>query len=270
MSGLPWSKFFWSDYASDPALKLCSFAAQGLWMRMLCIASEHEPPGFVAVNGIGLDAKGIARMTGGTIEEVSELIEEQEKNGVFNRDRRGWIYSRRMINEAKKRRDASEWGKKGGNPNLGKQSDNSGKVKAHAKGSAKGEFKPQKPEARVQKEKRPLVKKEIPIPDDWAPRPFGDGTQSRKIVDGWSRDEHQRQVEAFVAHHRGHGSRWADWQAAWSTWVLNSERFGKPRESRPSAAEPGSFLESIQQRERNEQLKRELEQRRLKVAGGAG
>lgn len=118
MSGLPWSKFFWSDYAADPALKLCSFAAQGLWMRMLCIAAEHDPVGYVAVNGRGLDASGVARMTGGATDEVAGLVSELEGNGVFNRDRRGWIYSRRMIKEMRRTRAASATGKLGGNPKL--------------------------------------------------------------------------------------------------------------------------------------------------------
>ena len=30
MSGLPWGKFFWKDWLTDPALSVCSLAAQGL------------------------------------------------------------------------------------------------------------------------------------------------------------------------------------------------------------------------------------------------
>lgn len=148
-SALPFGKFFWSDYASDPALKMCSFGAQGLWMRMLCVAAEHDPVGYVAVNGRGLDTALIARIAGGSSEEVNGLLSELEGNGVFSRDRRGWIYSRRMIRDAKKARDARENGKKGGNPSLSKQMENPA--------SDKGEDKPHIPEARDQK---PESKKE--------------------------------------------------------------------------------------------------------------
>ena len=55
MSGTIWSKFYWSDWETDPALRLCSLAAQGLWMRMLCVAASHDPIGYVAVAGRGLD-----------------------------------------------------------------------------------------------------------------------------------------------------------------------------------------------------------------------
>jgi hypothetical protein len=143
-SALPFGKFFWSDYASDPALKMCSFAAQGLWMRMLCIAAESDPAGYVAVNGRGLDAAMIARVSGGSLEEVDGLLSELEINGVFSRDRRGWIYSRRMIRDAKKARNARENGKKGGNPNLSKERENPP--------SDNGEDKPHIPEARNQKQ----------------------------------------------------------------------------------------------------------------------
>jgi hypothetical protein len=115
-------------------------------MRMLCIAAEHDPIGYVAVNGRGLDEAAIARVTGGASGEVETLIAELAANGVFSRDRRGWIYSRRMLRDAKKARKARENGKKGGNPSLCGQRDFSG--------SDKGEDKPHIPEAIYQKEER--------------------------------------------------------------------------------------------------------------------
>lgn len=75
----------------------------------------------------------------------------------------------------------------------------------------------------VKPKDKSLVKK--PLPDDWEPGEFGEATQSRTIVSGWSQLEFQRQLEAFRAHHRREGNRYPDWQAAWSTWVLNSQRF---------------------------------------------
>lgn len=240
MSGLPWAKFFWSDYAADPALKLCSFAAQGLWMRMLCIAAEHEPVGFIAVNGNGLDIDGIARMTGGDSNEVSALLIELDRNGVFSRDRRGWIYSRRMINDAKKRRNAHERGKKGGNPSLLKQRENQDTLKLEDKSEDNIGDKPQSPEARVQS-KKALPKKALP--DGWEPNRFSAGTKCEAIERRWSTDEFRTQLEGFKAHHTKLGSRFVDWQAAWSTWVLNSEKF--KREDSRAQPKPGSYLETV-------------------------
>lgn len=172
MSGLPWTKFYWSDWESDPALRLCSYAAQGLWMRMLCIASAHDPIGYVAVAGRGLSETDIARTTGGSELEVRDLLGELDRNGVFSRDRTGRIYSRRMVGDAKKAAISRKNGKLGGNPRLGKGSDN----QSWDNPADKGGLKTQKPEARVQKKENP------PAP------PKGDG-QSEEIkaaFDGWN------------------------------------------------------------------------------------
>lgn len=93
MSGVVWSKFFWQDWETDPAVRLCSLAAQGLWMRMLCIASAHDPIGYVAVAGKGLDETSLARLTGCQESEIASLLGELDRNGVFSRDRQGRIYS---------------------------------------------------------------------------------------------------------------------------------------------------------------------------------
>ena len=53
----PWSKFFWNDWENDPALKLCSLAAQGLWMRMLCICAKGETRGWLLVSGRPLSVR---------------------------------------------------------------------------------------------------------------------------------------------------------------------------------------------------------------------
>lgn len=142
----PWGKFFWQDWESDPALKLCSLAAQGLWMRMLCIAATHDPIGYVAVAGIALDETGLARLTGAPESEVRSLLGELDRTGVFSRDAKHRIYSRRMIRDARKAATARKNGKKGGNPSLGNNKGKSGSDNLPDKGG----LKPHKPEARSQ------------------------------------------------------------------------------------------------------------------------
>jgi hypothetical protein len=149
----PWSKFFWQDWETDARLKLCSLSAQGLWMRMLCIAAQHDPIGYVAVAGIGLDETAIARLTGASESEVQSLLGELTRTGVFSRDAKGRIYSRRMIRDARKAAAARKNGKLGGNPSLSKQSIN----QAWDNPSDKGGDKPQsqKPYARKKERKNP-------------------------------------------------------------------------------------------------------------------
>lgn len=116
MAGTVWTKFFWSDWESDPSLRMCSLAAQGLWMRMLCVASSND--GYVRVNGRGLEVSDIARLAGETPDATLDLLEELDRNGVYSKNRKGVIFSRRMIRDIKTAKKNSKNGSKGGNPKL--------------------------------------------------------------------------------------------------------------------------------------------------------
>lgn len=158
MTEFPWSKFFWSDWESDESLKQCSLAAQGLWMRMLCICATGDPIGYLTIAGNPLDSSGVARMAGVSMGEAENLMEELSRWGVFSRDRRGRIYSRRIVRDANKSAKARKNGKRGGNPTLGKQREKSCSVNPEVN---QGD-KPQRPEARVQKEREEARKRAPP------------------------------------------------------------------------------------------------------------
>jgi hypothetical protein len=103
MSGLPWGKFFWKDWLTDPALSVCSLAAQGLWMRMLCIMSMCEPPGHLILPPTrrgDSEAQQVARMCLADARQVRVLLEELGTRGVYARNDAGVITSRRMIRDA--------------------------------------------------------------------------------------------------------------------------------------------------------------------------
>jgi hypothetical protein len=119
MTATIWSKFFWSDWQADPALRACSLAARGLWMEMLCIAAGER--GYLVRNGDPLPAQTLANIVGQPLATVETLIAELEENRVFSRDRRGRIYSRRMVREAKHIESARKAGKKGGAVSLEKK-----------------------------------------------------------------------------------------------------------------------------------------------------
>jgi hypothetical protein len=67
-----------------------------------------------------------------------------------------------------------------------------------------------------------------PFPDSFEPQPFNAGTNSHRIVAGWPQGRIDTELERFAANHRQRGTVMKDWQSAWSTWVLNTEKFGKP------------------------------------------
>ena len=200
MSSTIWSKFFWSDWANDPALRLCSLAAQGLWMRCLCIAAESDPIGYVTINGRALGVTDIARLAGVAETEASALIDELDRNGVFSRDRSGRIYSRRMLRDAKMRATAKKNGKQGGNPKLCSNND----ISASDNPPLKGLDKPQEPEASI-----PRVREE---PNGSLPETSSGEKPKRKRRDypdqfeafwrGYPTDANMSKVEAFTVWRR--------------------------------------------------------------------
>lgn len=145
MSDMPWSKFFWSDWESDQGLRLCSLAAQGLWMRMLCVCAKHEPKGYLSINGNPLKVDAIARLAGVTETEAEILMAELELNGVFSRNRAGCIYSRRMVKDEKRSKEGRKHKNRGLKEAAEKYKENPAPSRAALRGAS-----PQKPEARSQ------------------------------------------------------------------------------------------------------------------------
>lgn len=114
----PWMKFYPSDWRADPALRMCSLAARGLWMEMLCIMHEAQPRGFLLVNGHPVSDRQLASLCGISAREVAGCLIELEAAGVFSRDDAQTIYSRRMQRDELKAERDKHNGKAGGNPKL--------------------------------------------------------------------------------------------------------------------------------------------------------
>lgn len=143
----PWMMFYPQDWRADESLRLCSYAARGLWLEMLALMHRSERYGYLLVKGQAPTDRQLAALTGGTVDEVTALISELETFDVFNRDRNGTIYSRRMIRDEKRSKTNAKNGAKGGNPKLRKQTGNSGSPNPAENPADKGEVKPQSPES---------------------------------------------------------------------------------------------------------------------------
>lgn len=237
MGARPWSKFFWNDWRGDPGLRASSLSARGLWIEMLCIAAEADPTGYVLVNGRTPSTTDLARMTGEPEAVIQSALEELDRNGVFSRDRKGRIYSRRLVRDEKSFQINHKNGKMGGNPSLSKQRENPPPVNP----PLNGEDKTQKPEARSQKESTPS--KSPPASGDVIEFEFGEFWRvyprredrghalkafrtARKKVD---------QASLMAATKRYAGSRNGQDQkytALASTW-LNGERWADEQSTEP-------------------------------------
>lgn len=135
----PAFQFYPADWRKEPTLSACSLAARGLWIELVCIAHESEEYGHLSINGKAMTPQQLARMVGESPTTTVKLIAELEAAGVFSRDERGIVFSRRMVKDERIRNVRAESGRLGGNPNLLKQKD---KQKAEQTNNQTAEQKP--------------------------------------------------------------------------------------------------------------------------------
>ena len=145
MSKNPWMKFYPADWRADPALKICSLAARGLWVEMLSIMHEAEPRGHLVIKGRPVTPPMLAALVGVSADEIVPLIGELEDAGVFDRRKSGVIVSRRMEKDENLSRKNRANGEKGGNPNLCNKTEKTESVNRGDK-AKKLEARSQKPE----------------------------------------------------------------------------------------------------------------------------
>lgn len=220
MTGTMWSKFFWSDWMSDPGVRACSYAARGLWMDLLCIAAEQK--GFVTINGRKLDDATIARMTGGSKDDVATILMELETNNVFSKDRRGFIYCRRMVKSEINRRN----GRLGGNPNLLKNKKTPDPLN----------HPPKPPIPRAISQKRETTSLSRQMPADWNVSNAGFSYAQAR---GWDDVKIASEGERFKDYCRSHGKKYTNFEAAWRNWVTSPYQT-KAQTSSNGAPRPGS------------------------------
>lgn len=122
MAGTAADLFFWNDYQGDPKLRLCSLAAQGLWMRFLCLMAESTKKGYLLITGEKKPtAVQLAQIIGCSKDDVMRYGAELEKYGVYSRDSQGVIYSRRMVEHNKARQARVRGGQAAGRVNVEKK-----------------------------------------------------------------------------------------------------------------------------------------------------
>lgn len=120
MGAPTWSKFWWTDWRADRNLRVCSIAARGLWMELLCLMADNPNAeyGVLKIGGRIPSAREIGVLTGVSTRLVSNLIAELVENNVCSTMPDGALYSRRMVREKEAFEGAADHGRKGGNPVL--------------------------------------------------------------------------------------------------------------------------------------------------------
>jgi hypothetical protein len=140
-------KFYPRDWRGDQALRAVSIAARGLWMEYICIMHEAEPYGHLLLNGMPVEHAMLARMTGVSVTEVSDLIAELRQAGVMSVTSEGVIFSRRMVRDYERAQKGKEWVSK----RWSKPADSANETKGPNRSPISDPIT-QKPEARDQKD----------------------------------------------------------------------------------------------------------------------
>lgn len=254
----PWLKFYPSDWRADPALRMCSLAARGLWMEMLCLMHEADPRGSLLVNGRAVDARQLAILAGVSEAEATPLLTELGSAGVFSRKRSGVIFSRRMERDEQKSRKNKENGRMGGNPTLCKHTEKEESLKRPDK-TQKPEARSQRPEeggafrgeGRRSTPRAPLPpRKGSRIPDDFS---LTEERRNRALSKGLGHDRVDWEFDKFRSHwlqsERDSAVK-RNWNAAWDTWVMRAVEGGglgfTNGQSRANGRAPDSRLGATQ------------------------
>ena len=176
----PWMKFYPADWRADPALRMCSFAARGLWVDLMTLMHEAEPYGHLLVSGKAPNARQLSGLLGGSAKEIEGLIGELEEAGVFSKTEGGIVFSRRMTRDHAKAQTDKANGRKGGNPSV-KANANRGVADGVNLGLTGGD-KAQRLEARSQKEEHST---EAPLPVARPRAEIEDRSETRPIIEAF-------------------------------------------------------------------------------------
>lgn len=216
----PWVKWYWSDWRSDPKLRMCSIAARGLWAEMLALMQEGVPYGHLLISGRAPTDAQLAVLAGMPADHLPELLGELEAADVFSRTRADVIYSRRMVRDEKKARTAQKNGKDGGNPSLCKNKE----ISSSDNQQDNQRDKPQKLDTRSHKEKDISLESDFP---DWYaayPRHVGRGQAERAYVTARKAADAETLISAarsFAEQSRSQDPKFIPHPATW----LNGQRW---------------------------------------------
>jgi hypothetical protein len=128
--------FYPGDWQRNAKLRMCSLAARGLWLEMICIMHQSDVYGHLRIGPTSVTTEILGRVVGISIEDILPLVLELEHAGVFSRDADGTIICRRMISDEKLRLSRAAGGVKSlENPRVPRPKDNLRDVHG---GSSKG------------------------------------------------------------------------------------------------------------------------------------
>lgn len=230
-----WCKFYFSDWRSDPRLRMCGLAARGLWMEMLALMHEAEPYGHLVVNGVPPTDAQLAILAGAQPDQVPACLAELETAGVFSRNRAGTIYSRRMTRDEKRRKDGEKSAKTGKIPGSRRSKQGAEKEQENTPppplvGGVDEQPPPalearsrdvEKEEAKASKKKGTKLPEGFVVPDEWVE----DGYAARAKAElPWIDLTADRfRFPTYWCPRTGSNATKTNWHQTWINWCLNAK-----------------------------------------------
>ncbi len=117
----PAFQFYPKDWRDEQSLRLCSMAARGLWIDLMCLMHSSDRYGHLELAGKPMSVDQVSRLLGEQARDVKRWMAELIDNGVCSVTDDGVMFSRRMVRDEhiRERRAAggeagAEHGHKGG------------------------------------------------------------------------------------------------------------------------------------------------------------
>jgi len=111
---LHYLKFYPESWIAEIGLRMCSLAARGLWIDLIChMAKSPEHGVLLTMAGKPITDGQVAAFVGIEPNTVLDALKELEENKVLSRRPDGAIFSRRMVKDHAEYLTQSESGKKG-------------------------------------------------------------------------------------------------------------------------------------------------------------
>ena len=174
MSKQPWLKFDAEAWLSDPHLRMCSPAAQGLLINLMAIAHGANPYGYLVNGTLAINDQNIGKILAWNRQTVGKAWAELVLHGRTVEAECGLWYIPRMVKDHAESAKHSANGAKGGNPLLL---------------GVKPPLKAEKKESKSKKEKR----------ED--PPTVPTGTGKAKSFKQWTKEDFQESI--IKANHDG-------------------------------------------------------------------
>jgi 5-methylcytosine-specific restriction endonuclease McrA len=131
----PWIKFYTRDWRSNAKLRMCSYAARGLWVDLITLMAESPVFGFLLVKNVAPTTRQLMGLLGGTERQIADLLDELGEADVYSMTGGaalpedvlplipadmpgGVIFSRRMLRDKAKADASRKNGPLGGNPDI--------------------------------------------------------------------------------------------------------------------------------------------------------